>query len=101
MKISSVTDGTSHTLMIGESLPDYDKHSTAYYANGDWCSCNLPLNNLLNVDPATLNLEFWWDQQGFRSVHPGGAIRPGGWFGAVCLRQHRQPNISSCLHAKW
>ena len=73
VKISSVTDGTSHTLMIGESLPDYDNHSAAFYANGDWCSCNLPLNNLLNVDPSTLNLEFWWDQQSFRSVHPGGA----------------------------
>ncbi len=73
VKISSVTDGTSHTLMIGESLPDYDNHSAAFFANGDWCSCNLPLNNLLNVDPAKLNLDFWWDQQSFRSMHPGGA----------------------------
>ena len=73
VKIASVTDGTSHTLMIGECLPDYDNHSTAFYGNGDWCSCNLPLNNLLNVDPATLNLKFWYDQQSFRSRHPGGA----------------------------
>jgi prepilin-type N-terminal cleavage/methylation domain-containing protein len=73
VKIASVTDGTSKTLMIGESLPDYDNHSVAFYGNGDWCSCNLPLNNLLNVDPATLNLRFWWDQQSFRSLHPGGA----------------------------
>jgi prepilin-type N-terminal cleavage/methylation domain-containing protein/prepilin-type processing-associated H-X9-DG protein len=73
VKISSVTDGTSHTFMIGENLPDYDNHSTAYYGNGDWCSCNLPINNLLNVDPATLNLQFWWDQQSFRSRHPGGS----------------------------
>ena len=58
VKISSVTDGTSHTFMIGENLPDYDNHSTAYYGNGDWCSCNIPLNNLLTSDPATLNLEF-------------------------------------------
>ena len=72
VKISSVTDGTSHTLMIGESLPDYDNHSAAYFANGDWCSCNLPLNNLLTVDPSTLNPNFWWDNQGFRSKHPGG-----------------------------
>ena len=59
--------------MIGEDLPDYNNHSTAFYGNGDWCSCNLPLNNLLSVDPSTLNLGFWWDQQGFRSRHPGGA----------------------------
>jgi len=72
VKIGSITDGTSHTLMIGENLPDYDNHSTAYYGNGDWCSCNLPINNLLNLDPATLNLQFWYDQQSFRSRHPGG-----------------------------
>jgi len=73
VKIGSVSDGTSHTFMIGEDLPDYNNHSTAYYGNGDWCSCNLPLNNLLNQDPAALNLEFWYDQQSFRSRHPGGA----------------------------
>jgi prepilin-type processing-associated H-X9-DG protein len=78
VKIASVTDGTSNTLMIGEDLPDYNRHSTAFYANGDWCSCNIPLNNLINIspevfesDPALLNA--WWDQQGFRSRHPGGA----------------------------
>jgi prepilin-type N-terminal cleavage/methylation domain-containing protein/prepilin-type processing-associated H-X9-DG protein len=73
VKIGSVIDGTSKTLMIGEALPDYDNHSAAFFSNGDWCSCNLPLNNLLNVDPATLNLKFWWDQQSFRSRHPGGS----------------------------
>jgi prepilin-type N-terminal cleavage/methylation domain-containing protein/prepilin-type processing-associated H-X9-DG protein len=73
VKISSITDGTSHTFLMGECLPDYDNHSTAFYGNGDWCSCNLPLNNLLNIDPSTLNLSFWWDQQSFRSLHPGGA----------------------------
>jgi prepilin-type N-terminal cleavage/methylation domain-containing protein/prepilin-type processing-associated H-X9-DG protein len=73
VKISSVTDGTSHTFMIGENLPDYDNHSTAYYGNGDWCSCNIPLNNLLTVDPNNLNYLFWAEQQGFRSRHPGGA----------------------------
>jgi prepilin-type N-terminal cleavage/methylation domain-containing protein/prepilin-type processing-associated H-X9-DG protein len=73
VKIRSITDGTSHTFMIGENLPDYDNHSTAYYGNGDWCSCNIPLNNLLALDPAQLNPLFWAEQQGFRSRHPGGA----------------------------
>jgi prepilin-type processing-associated H-X9-DG protein len=72
VKISSVTDGTSHTFMIGENLPDYDNHSTAFYGNGDWCSCNIPLNNLLTINPESLNLNFWAEQQGFRSRHPGG-----------------------------
>lgn len=73
VKISSVIDGTSKTLMIGEDLPDYNNHSAAFYANGDWCSCNIPLNNLINEQPETLNLNFWWEQQSFRSRHPGGA----------------------------
>lgn len=72
VKISEVTDGTSSTLLMGEDLPDYNSHSTAFYANGSWCSCNIPPNNLINLDPAQINLEAWWDQQGFRSRHPGG-----------------------------
>jgi prepilin-type processing-associated H-X9-DG protein len=73
VKIASVTDGTSKTLMIGEDLPDYNLHSTAFYANGDWCSCNIPLNNLIGQQPESLDLTAWWDQQGFRSRHPGGS----------------------------
>jgi len=73
VKIGKVTDGTSHTFMIGESLPEYDNHSAAFYANGDWCSCNLPLNNLLSLPPPDkAKLQFWWDYQSFRSRHPGG-----------------------------
>ena len=73
VKIAHVTDGTSHTFMIGEDLPDYNHHSAAYYANGDWCSCNIPLNNELSKEPTTLDLSEWGNQQGFRSFHPGGA----------------------------
>ncbi|HEX3601617.1 MAG TPA: DUF1559 domain-containing protein [Lacipirellulaceae bacterium] len=73
VKIGSVTDGTSHTFMIGESLPEYDNHSAAYYANGDWCSCNLQLNYLLSLPPPNDDQKkFWWNYQGFRSRHPGG-----------------------------
>lgn len=73
VKISSATDGTSKTLMIGEDLPAYNRHSTAFYSNGSWCSCNIPLNSYISQPPESLNLEFWWEQQGFRSQHPGGA----------------------------
>ncbi|WP_425399159.1 DUF1559 domain-containing protein [Aeoliella sp.] len=73
VKISKVTDGTSNTFMIGEDVPLYNRHSTAFYSNGDWCSCNIPLNFGLNQpDPDSFSLA-WWDAQGFRSQHPGGA----------------------------
>ena len=70
VKIASVTDGTSHTLMIGEDIPEYNNHSTAFYSNGDWCSCNIPLNYLTNLPP--IDPDAWWDVQSFRSRHPGG-----------------------------
>jgi prepilin-type N-terminal cleavage/methylation domain-containing protein len=73
--IAKVTDGTSKTLMIGEDVPDYNKHSAAYYSNGDWCSCNLPLNHGMTLPPQDpIFLSTWWEGQGFRSRHPGGVI---------------------------
>jgi prepilin-type N-terminal cleavage/methylation domain-containing protein len=71
VKIASVTDGTSKTVMIGEDVPEYNYHSAAYYSNGSWCSCNTPLNYGLGQNPEMIAAA-WWDAQGFRSKHPGG-----------------------------
>lgn len=73
IKMAKITDGTSKTLMIGEDVPAYNYHSTAFYSNGDWCSCNVPLNYLMNLPPELADPTAWWDVQGFRSRHPGGA----------------------------
>lgn len=73
VRIATVSDGTSNTLMIGESLPEYDDHSAAFYSNGDWASCNTPINFALNEDPERFRQDRWHDAQGFRSRHPGGA----------------------------
>jgi hypothetical protein len=77
VKIAKITDGTSKTLMIGEDVPDYNYHSTAFYSNGDWCSCNIPPNYRMNEPPPLPPGEpggatDWWNWQGFRSLHPGG-----------------------------
>jgi prepilin-type N-terminal cleavage/methylation domain-containing protein/prepilin-type processing-associated H-X9-DG protein len=72
VKIAKVTDGTSKTLMIGEDIPEYNYHSTAFYANGSWCSCNAPLNYGLGQSPENIATNAWYDAQGFRSKHPGG-----------------------------
>ena len=70
--LAKVTDGTSKTLMIGEDVPEYNYHSTAYYSNGSWCSCNAPLNYGLGQLPERIAIDAWYDAQGFRSKHPGG-----------------------------
>ena len=72
MTIAKVTDGTSKTFMIGEDVPEYNYHSTAFYANGSWCSCNAPLNFGLGQHPERIAVDAWYDAQGFRSKHPGG-----------------------------
>ena len=73
IKLASITDGASKTFMIGEDVPGYNRHSAAYYSNGDWCSCNVPLNFLMNLSVAEVQANGdWGPQQGFRSRHPGG-----------------------------
>lgn len=70
VKLSKVTDGASKTFMIGEDVPAYNRHSAAFFSNGDWCSCNIAINHLISSPPTSIN---WGQEQGFRSLHPGGA----------------------------
>jgi prepilin-type N-terminal cleavage/methylation domain-containing protein/prepilin-type processing-associated H-X9-DG protein len=65
-RLTSIKDGTSNTLMVGEDLPQFNYHSAAFYANGDYASCHIPLNH--TPDPA-----YWPDAISFRSRHPSGA----------------------------
>jgi prepilin-type N-terminal cleavage/methylation domain-containing protein len=70
-----ITDGTSKTLMVGESVVEQDYHSAALHADGSWATCGNPLNYF--VFPATEeNLKptpQWLPTRGFKSLHPGGA----------------------------
>jgi prepilin-type N-terminal cleavage/methylation domain-containing protein/prepilin-type processing-associated H-X9-DG protein len=66
---SSVEDGTSNTFMVGEDVPKYNQHSAAYYANGDYASCHLPLNYMPNPP----NPGNWPWAISFRSMHSTGA----------------------------
>lgn len=70
VRISKITDGMSKTFMIGEDVPEYNRHSAAFYSNGDWCSCNIAINHLITQPPVATN---WGQEQSFRSLHPGGA----------------------------
>ena len=73
VQFRKITDGTSHTFMIGESVVEQDFHSAALFADGDWASCGIPLNWFVpNATYETKHL--WWQAaRGFKSMHPGGA----------------------------
>ncbi|QDT68838.1 Type II secretion system protein G precursor [Planctomycetes bacterium MalM25] len=69
-----VSDGTSKTFMVGEAVTRLDLHNVAYFSDGDWASCNMPLNQSPNdADLATYVFDEWYNVRGFRSLHPGGA----------------------------
>ena len=56
--------------MIGEDVPSQNNHSAAYYANGDYCTTERPLNTFFQ--PATPNN--WPVVMTFRSMHSGGVF---------------------------
>ena len=69
VSIRKITDGMSHTFLIGEDLPEHNGHSAAYFSNTTCSSTDAPLN-YLPIPPTPSN---YWDVMGFRSLHPGGA----------------------------
>jgi prepilin-type N-terminal cleavage/methylation domain-containing protein/prepilin-type processing-associated H-X9-DG protein len=85
--IASVRDGTSNTIMVGETLPYRAADSNFYHFNGSSAGTTIPLNWNSNTvpgnDPSCLNLwqsasaplgcRFSAAAKGFVSEHPGGA----------------------------
>ena len=71
LKLKDITDGQSKTFMVGEGVVSQDQHSAAFFADGDWASCNIPLNFFLVNEDQVETL--WYELRGFRSLHPGGA----------------------------
>jgi prepilin-type N-terminal cleavage/methylation domain-containing protein/prepilin-type processing-associated H-X9-DG protein len=64
-----IIDGTSHTFLIGEDVPEQNNHCAAYFSNGSSCTTDMQLNYMLQP-PKPDNYP---DVNGFRSRHPGGA----------------------------
>jgi prepilin-type N-terminal cleavage/methylation domain-containing protein len=73
LELKEVTDGTSKTLMIGESIVEQDYHSAAYFADGTWASCGIPLNLWIENYRYEIKEQFWAQAHGFKSNHPGGS----------------------------
>ena len=75
-RFKTITDGTSRTFMLAESLPDFDQHASWSFANGTWGTCAVPPNHLISLagnETALLTLRAQHQESsGFRSLHPGG-----------------------------
>lgn len=74
VKLRTVTDGTSKTFMVGECVVSQDFHSAAYFSDGDWATCGIPVNFfVLDAPHDELRNDRWREVRGFKSLHPGGA----------------------------
>jgi type II secretory pathway pseudopilin PulG len=73
-RLSTTIDGTSHTFMIGEALPEFDQHSSWAFANGPWAVCAIPPNHGVGLHGRELQIYRRTHDKslGFRSYHPGG-----------------------------
>lgn len=66
-----ITDGTTNTFAIGESLPSRVTHNWWYWFNGTTATCAVPLNYYyLNTAITTGD---WGNNYSFASAHVGGA----------------------------
>ena len=72
--LRKITDGMSKTFMVGECVVSQDFQSAAFFSDGSWDSCGIPLNYfLVNVSDDELKFDRWNEVRGFKSLHPGGA----------------------------
>ena len=79
VSIASVTDGTSNTIMVGETIPSQAADSNFWVNNGCTFGTTVPIGWMTtiptNVDFGTNNWKsrFSYASKGAKSFHPGGA----------------------------
>ncbi len=71
-RMRDVSDGTSQTFALGESVPAWCSHTWWYYFNGSTATCAIPLN--YRRVPETGSAGDWHVHLGFKSRHPGVAM---------------------------
>jgi prepilin-type N-terminal cleavage/methylation domain-containing protein/prepilin-type processing-associated H-X9-DG protein len=66
--VSHIKDGTSNTIMAGESLPGQCSFHSVFGHNFPLAATHIPINNPYNDNP-----DDWRRSCGYKSRHPGGA----------------------------
>jgi prepilin-type processing-associated H-X9-DG protein len=71
LKLTSVTDGTSNTFMIGEDIPEKNTHCSWPYANNAVGTCGIGPNSR-QLNGQEYHPENWYGVYSFRSRHADG-----------------------------
>ena len=74
VRIEQITDGSSNTFMVGETLPEDNTFNSLFAINFPLSSTSIPINNFRNN---TRGDDFgpqsgWWEISGFKSQHATG-----------------------------
>jgi prepilin-type N-terminal cleavage/methylation domain-containing protein/prepilin-type processing-associated H-X9-DG protein len=84
VRLKDATDGLSNVIMVGETLPATSIHIAAFTHNLSTCVTNIPMNQMPTVaqtpvdgdaDGALHTKNPHTRMQGFKSLHPGGAVQ--------------------------
>lgn len=74
ISLAKIVDGTSHTFMVGETLPEECNFFSLFATNFALTSTAIPINFRRNNTPGDdYDLDKgWFDISGYKSEHPGG-----------------------------
>jgi prepilin-type N-terminal cleavage/methylation domain-containing protein len=77
MGFAKLTDGTTNTILLGETLPRENMHNGAYTGHFPIIATNIPVNTFVpsSLWPSqTVHATNYGEASGIKSNHPGGAL---------------------------